>query len=173
MKKLKWKIIFPMFFLTLLFLAKFVLIDYVVSDGKRVGNLTKITKKGKVFKTWEGTIDEGYGENLTTHFSVKDEKLAQELYAYEGKQVILYYEEHFIGFPRDTKYNIVSWTPKDGVTGSQSVNVDQQLLQNVGTTLFCSMLGSLVSNKNLYDQVKNHLKVSNIYIFNQYQKCNE
>lgn len=170
MKKFKWKILFPVLFLTILFIMKFVVLDYVVSDGKRVGNLTKISKKGKVFKTWEGTIDEGYGENLTTHFSVKDEKLAQELYAYEGKQVILYYEEHFSGFPRDTKYNIVSWTPKDGTTNN--VNVDKDLLDKVGKTLFCSLLGSLYSSKELYNKVKEHVKSANPYVFNQYESCN-
>ena len=112
MKSWKFKILAPIILLTLIVVAYFILFDFPISTGKRVGNLVKISKKGKVIKTWEGTIDEGSGDKLTTYFSVKSDKVGQELYDYEGKGVILYYEEYLIGWPEDTNYNVVAWNPK-------------------------------------------------------------
>ena len=71
---------------------------------KRVGNLAKISKRGKFLKTWEGTIDEGSGDKLTSYFSVSSEELGQQLYEYEGREVTVYYIEHFFAFPYDTKF---------------------------------------------------------------------
>ena len=61
------------------YLTKWALFDFNISSGKRVGNLVKISKKGKFIflKTWEGTLDEGSGDKLTYYFSVKSEKVAQ------------------------------------------------------------------------------------------------
>ena len=66
------------------YLTVWVLFDFNISTGKRVGNLVKISKKGKFIflKTWEGTLDEGSGDKLTYYFSVKNEKVAQELFSY-------------------------------------------------------------------------------------------
>ena len=47
MKSWKFKILFPVIVITLLIMAKFILWDFPMSSGKRVGNLTKISKKGK------------------------------------------------------------------------------------------------------------------------------
>lgn len=175
----KWKILFPVIVLTLLVGTKYVLWDFPVSNGKRVGNLTKISKKGKFWftKTWEGTIDEGSGDKLTTQFSVKSEVLGEELYAYEGKQVVLYYEEHFLGWPRDTKYDIKSWKPKDSNiivnNTSSSEGLDRELVDEISKTLFCTLLGSLYKDKELYQRVKDFIKKENLYLYNQYQRCNE
>lgn len=172
---LKFKILFPLVFILILIVAKYILWDFDVSTGKRVGNLTKISKKGKIFKTWEGTIDEGSGDKLTSYFSVKDDKLAQELYEYKGKQVVLYYEQHLLGFPRETNYNIVSWEPGDDVVkavkdlGASSSSAAKLLSQ----TLFCSLLGTLVMDDKLYNDVKAYVKSKNLYLYNQIQKCNE
>lgn len=184
MKSWKWKILFPVILVTILFCAKWIAYDYVLSDGKRVGNLTKISKVGRTFltKTWEGTIDEGSGDQLTTKFSVKSEEIGQELYAYEGREVILYYEVHFMGWPRLTKYDIVSWKPKKIAQRVDIVNPDVNGLNSVSEaaaakelskSLLCSFLGSLYNNKALYKQVKDHIKEQNLYLYNQYQRCNE
>jgi len=175
-KSWKWKILFPVILITLLVGGKYILWDFPVSNGKRVGNLTKISKKGKFFftKTWEGTIDEGSGDKLTTFFSVKSDKIGEELYAYEGKQVILYYEQHLIGWPRDTNYVIESWKPKDGeVNGSSSsASINDALLEEVSKTLFCTFLGALIQDAELYAKVKAHIEENNLYLFNQFERCN-
>ena len=185
MKSWKWKILTPVILVSLLFCAKWIAYDYVLSDGKRVGNLTKISKLGKTFltKTWEGTIDEGSGDKLTTNFSVKSDEIGEELYAYEGREVILYYEVHFMGWPRLTKYDIVSWKPKQMVDKVDVVNPDSGSYSNntsesaaakeLSKALLCSFLGSLYENQDLYQKVKEHIKEKNLYLYNQYERCNE
>jgi hypothetical protein len=172
--QMKWKIIIPLVLISSLFLAKFILFDYVMSTGKRVGNLTKISKKTRfwVFKTWEGTLDEGSGDKLTSYFSVEDEELAQELYEFEGRQVIIYYEQHVLGFPRQTNYNIVSWKPKGEEVSESAVSTSSGAIDLLSKTLFCSLLGSLYNNQDLYQEVKSHLKENNLYLYKQIEQCN-
>jgi len=158
-------------------LAKIILWDIPVSTGKRVGNMTKISKKGKIYKTWEGTLDEGSGDKLTSFFSVRSEELGQEMYDYEGREVVIKYEEYIVGWPWDTRYNVTSWTPKkehSQVAVTQvSAAADSELVDYVGKTLLCSTLGSLYKNKELYQKVKKYLKEDNMYLYNQIEKCNE
>lgn len=178
MKSWKLKILLPVIFITLLILTKFILWDFPVSSGKRVGNLTKISEKGRILKTWEGTIDEGSGDKLTSNFSVKDDKLAEELYNYEGKQVIIYYDEYLMGWPRDTKYVVKAWKSKNEMATetsyeSSQVSGDSAVISALSQTLFCSLLGSLYKDRELYQKVKEFIKKENLYIYKQYAKCNE
>ena len=178
MKSLKWKILFPVIIITILVGTKYVLWDFPVSSGKRVGNLTKISKKGKFISTWEGTIDEGSGDKLTSYFSVRNNDLGEELYNYEGKQVILYYDQYLMGWPRDTKYNVTSWKPKDVAASISVGEVDDSRNQNealslLSRTLFCSLLGTLFENQELYQQVKSHVKEKNLFLYRQFSACNE
>jgi hypothetical protein len=156
--------------LLLLVTGKYLAFDFPISTGKRVGNLTKISLKGKIFKTWEGTLDEGSGDKLTSYFSVRDSKVAQELYEYEGKQVLIYYEQYYFGWPRDTNYNVVSWQKKDEADRDAPI---ETLYNVLGKTVFCSFLGTLINNKALYDEVKSYIKDENIYLYNQYKQCND
>ena len=173
MKSWKWKILFPIFLITFLVIGKYILWDFPVSNGKRVGNLTKISKKGKFLPTWEGTIDEGSGDKLTSYFSVRDNKIAEELYNYEGKQVILYYEQYILGWPRDTNYNITGWKPKDNSSLAVSTPSQDEALGLLSKTLFCSLLGTLISDEELYQKVKEHVEKSNLYLYQQFDKCND
>ncbi len=156
--------------------AKFILFDYVYSKGKRVGNLTKISQKGKVIKTWEGTLDEGFGEQLTFHFSVKDNKVAKELFSLENKKVVLFYNEHLMGWPRETKYDITEWKQQDEkpvVDVKANQEAQQKALDRAEKTLFCSFLGTLASDADLYKKVKAHVEKSNLFLFNKYDICNQ
>jgi len=178
MKSWKWKVFTPVILITLAVGSKYVMWDFPVSSGKRVGNLTKISKKGKLIPTWEGTIDEGSGDKLTTEFSVKSDALGEELYAYEGKQVILYYNEHLVGWPRDTKYDITSGKSKDP---SEKANEpvysenseDNPVVKELSKTLFCTFLGTLYQDQELYQRVKEFIKEKNLYLYNQYERCND
>lgn len=175
MKSLKWKILIPIILVSILTLAKLIAWDFSISTGKRVGNLTKISKKGKIFKTWEGTIDEGSGDKLTSYFSVRNDEIAEQLYEYEGRVVIIYYEEYLMGWPWATKYNVTSWKPKDASNGSEISGVapSNDLVEYVGKALFCSLLGTLYNDQDLYQKVKTYIKENNLYLYNQYEKCNE
>ena len=177
MKSWKWKLLLPVITLTLLVATKYILWDFAVSSGKRVGNLTKISKKGNFYPTWEGTLDEGSGEGLVSQFSVQSDSIGEELYNYEGRKVIVYYEQYLVGWPRDTTYNIVGWKPKEALAGAVDENIIQvasgdKALNFLSKTLFCSLLGTLFTDQALYQSVKEHVKKSNIFLYNQFDKCN-
>ncbi|MBP7272594.1 MAG: hypothetical protein KA974_02060 [Saprospiraceae bacterium] len=102
--------------LTVAVVGFFVFADY--SDGCRVGNVLKISRKGVVFKTFEGQLDLGvyqgttpkYGNVVNTvwDFSVTDPAVvaAIEKSVDEGRRVKLCYKEKYYQFDwiGDTKY---------------------------------------------------------------------
>ncbi|TAE40003.1 MAG: hypothetical protein EAZ70_05115 [Runella slithyformis] len=91
------------------------------SDGTRVGSLVKLSRRGYVFKTFEGQLQvggmtEGTGSfsSTTWDFSVDDDNekvvnLLEEAMK-TGQRVSLHYEEKFFQLPwnGDTKYFVVS-----------------------------------------------------------------
>ncbi|RLA62367.1 MAG: hypothetical protein DRQ88_11820 [Epsilonproteobacteria bacterium] len=164
------KTIFLIIFVLGLWATKWALWDMKISSGKIVGHLTHMTQKGNIpfLKTWEGTVDEGSGDKLTTYFSVKDEVLAKKLFTYEDKEVVLYYDEHLLGWPRKTKLVVFSWKAKKAPVQFN----ESKTLEILEKTLFCSFLGSLLPNQDLYQKVKDFIKEQNLFIYNQYQKCN-
>jgi len=94
--------VFVIVFIVSFALSKFIAIDYVYSDGVKSGTLTKITKKGLIFKTYEGQLnlggmvsngDGGMVANVF-NFSIKDEKLFKELQANQNSRVALKYNQY-------------------------------------------------------------------------------
>ena len=91
--------------------AYFAFIYYATySDGYRSGELIKITRKGVMFKTWEGKISQGVSEEQHFEFSVesKNKDVIEALKELQGNQVNLTYIERFGTFPwmGDTKYYV-------------------------------------------------------------------
>ena len=80
------------------------------SEGYRSGKLVKISQRGMVFKTWEGTLSQGVSDELQFHFSVEDNKkeVIEQLKNLQGKSVKLTYIERYGTFPwlGDTKHFI-------------------------------------------------------------------
>ena len=88
--------------------------DY--SEGTRIGTLNKFSRKGVVFKTYEGELNMNMyvGDMSATNasgtvwpFSALDNRvLLEEISKYEGKRVKLTYGEKYVKFPwrGDTKY---------------------------------------------------------------------
>ncbi len=88
-----------------------------LSDGTRTGVLFKISKKGIIFKTYEGQIHLG-GSNIMSNqsvweFSAKDDNVYQEIQKYEGKNVKLHYKQLLNPFPwqGDTDYIVYKAEP--------------------------------------------------------------
>jgi len=180
-----WKLRLIIGFFSLITIFIYITFFYSISTGKRVGNLTKLSLKGRILKTWEGTLSEGYGDKLTTQFSISDEKLAHELYEHEGREVVIFYEEHLSGWPRDTHYNVIKWHPM--VKDETSKNNMDNKLQNQSQSalealkivshemqlgLFCSLLGTLVTDQELYKKVKTKVQEQNPYLFEKMKLCN-
>ena len=98
-KKYLWR-----FFFFLLLLCGFLFYWYhynVYSDGERTGLLIKLSRKGNVFKTYEGEMLLGNFQQAPNvmipekfMFSVKNEKLADTLMKVQGKAVSLQYRQY-------------------------------------------------------------------------------
>mgnify|MGYP001264833800 CR=1 FL=1 len=119
MKKFK-KIGFAIIAFLLLFVTFYVYWNYynTYSEGNRSGILQKFSKKGNVFKTYEGELilsSIATTGNTTIasekfFFSVKDDNLAQKMFDFEGKHVTVTYEQkrkHF-SWNGDTDYFVTS-----------------------------------------------------------------
>jgi hypothetical protein len=87
------------------------------SEGFRAGRLMKLSKKGYIFKTYEGQLDIGGlqsnatkvgGASTVWEFSVKDDKVIEDMNKAvdDNAEVKLYYEEKYytFWFWGDTKY---------------------------------------------------------------------
>lgn len=84
-------------------LLKFVGINAIYSEGERTGVVTKISKKGFIWKTWEGELilggmdsgGEGALSGQTWKFSIIDDKTADKalLLAKKTRRVTVVYTE--------------------------------------------------------------------------------
>jgi hypothetical protein len=85
------------------------------SDGNRAGYLIKISRKGVLFKTYEGQLNLGGTQsgdvtaivgNQMWEFSVANKEVYEELTKYEGKKVSLHYKQKMRSFwwQGDTDY---------------------------------------------------------------------
>lgn len=92
----------------------FLYANYTYSEGTRAGNLIKISKRGFIFKTYEGQLklggidleNENEGLSDTWSFSVTEDAVIKKLEQLQGQKVILTYEEINQSMPwqGDTNY---------------------------------------------------------------------
>ncbi len=91
----------------------FLVSNYTYSKGARAGTLIKLSKKGVMFKTYEGQLNlggfstdsqEGVSGNIW-EFSVTQTELYNELQDYEGNRVKLHYREVIRPMPWQGKTN--------------------------------------------------------------------
>lgn len=94
--------------LSLIILAgiSYGLVTIPYSKGVRSGTLVKLSKKGILYSTYEGTLDLGSGDQLTWNFSIHDKKVGEQLVSLSGKKVKLSYDELFFKLFYETKYNV-------------------------------------------------------------------
>lgn len=94
-----------LFILFVLF-GKFVGIPFVFSEGERTGLVTKISKKGFIFKTWEGSMNLGGmitnsdGNTVPNiwQFSVKDEAILEKIQQSNRNQtrITIVYDQYLL-----------------------------------------------------------------------------
>ena len=94
----------------------FLTLSWAYSEGERAGVLQKFSKKGWICKTFEGEVAQyvvGGVAPQIWYFSVRDERVAVELFKAVGQNVQLHYTEHR-GIPTscfgDTPYFAQSFT---------------------------------------------------------------
>lgn len=92
------------------------------SEGNRSGTLQKFSKKGNIFKTYEGelvmsSISSTSSVTIASEkffFSVKNDSLAQTLFDLEGRPVTLHYEQKRSHLPWNGETNyMVTGVKKD------------------------------------------------------------
>ena len=87
------------------------------SEGVRSGELIKFSKKGVLFKTYEGELSQGISGAQIFKFSVMDseDQVIADLKEREGNYVKLTYVERYKSFPwwGDTKYFITAVKKED------------------------------------------------------------
>lgn len=110
-------LLYFLLFLLVLLGVLYALTGWSYSDGERAGTVSKFSRRGFIFKTYEGVLNVGgfSGEtgSLTPQyfdFSVKDEAVAKQITdaVKTGQRVTLHYEEKILKFPwnGETKYYI-------------------------------------------------------------------
>ena len=89
-----WRSIFVVTFLGAAYLL--IAFNYSYSDGTRAGYIQKFSKKGWICKTYEGelamTTVPGVAPVLW-EFTVRDDKIAEQLTQVMGKRLVFHYEE--------------------------------------------------------------------------------
>ena len=112
-------LLYFLLFLLVVFGVLYALTGWSYSDGERAGTISKFSRRGFVFKTYEGVLNVGgfSGEtgSLTPQyfdFSVKEDAVATQITnaVKSGQRVTLHYEEKILRLPwnGDTKYYITS-----------------------------------------------------------------
>ncbi len=108
-------LIFSSLALLLVGIGYMVWANWTYSEGTRTGYMMKISKKGYVFKTFEGQLnlgglqeDQSSVIGSTWNFSLKEGFLAKKLEELEGKKVQLRYKEINRAMPwqGDTNYYV-------------------------------------------------------------------
>lgn len=100
--------IFTVFLVLILSLGGFVWYRYyfVFAEGVKSGQLNYVTKKGYIFKTYEGKLIQSgvksSGSSIQSNefvFSIEDERVAKQLELASGKYIDLHYNEYISSLP--------------------------------------------------------------------------
>ncbi|MBL0101095.1 MAG: hypothetical protein IPP49_14555 [Saprospiraceae bacterium] len=100
MKRLFWVLLIAFFAFSAAF---YFYRTYTISEGTRTGILYKISKKGKLFKTYEGQLQLAgvtiMNKESSFEFSVENENIYSSMQNLEGKNVRLHYKQLINAFP--------------------------------------------------------------------------
>ncbi len=87
-----------------------VAMNYTYSSGERAGYVQKMSRKGWVCKTWEGTLYTDIAKGFRSdsfNFTVRSDSIAHLVDSLSGKRVAVRYDQH-VGLPTsclgDTEY---------------------------------------------------------------------
>ena len=109
-QKSNWKrklIVTLLILSALIFGGTYAYFNFTYSEGSRAGMLIKVSKRGYIFKTYEGELNMGGVGNLPNtaqlntiwNFSVANDAVGKKLHAFEGKKVSLHYKEKIKALP--------------------------------------------------------------------------
>lgn len=129
-KKFLIKAFFVVLILGLAVGSFFTFVPY--SDGLRAGQVIKLTKKGVIFKTYEGELNtmlmpstnsQGTMTPNVWNFSIQNKEIADRVMkaSATGERLELYYKEKYFKFPwqGDTKYFVYEVKAATGAVNPQ------------------------------------------------------
>ena len=95
LKMMFWLLLVPIALIALYFT---VVLKWNYSAGERAGWVQKLSRKGWLCKTWEGTlytdvIGQGFRSD-SFNFTVRSDSLAREMAELSGKRVAVQYKQH-------------------------------------------------------------------------------
>lgn len=144
--------------LTVIGVITVLVLNFSYSDGVRSGRLVKLSKKGVLLSTYEGTLDLGSGDQLTWDFSIHDDDIGDELLDYTGKEVTLTYKEHLYELFYKTKFNVVEWEISDGENGDINGN-------------FCKLVGLIRTYPKMVTTLREDLESKDLELLEAIRKC--
>jgi hypothetical protein len=141
---------------------------YVYSSGVRSGKLVKLSKKGILLKTYEGSLDLGSGDKLTWDFSVRNPQIGEDLITKIGKSVELHYYEKLLQLFYKTKYDVYKWKIE-----SQSNEGYSNTERTVPNESFCLFIKELTREPELIDKIQEFLSKRESVFEEKVLKCLE
>ena len=132
----------------------YLAINLPYSTGVRSGRLVKLSDKGVLIKTYEGTLDLGMGDNLSWDFSLHDEAMAKELLVNTGKMIQLDYNELYFKFFYGTKYKITKWQLADG-----------------SDSPFCRLVNLVRTSHDLVDRIRSLVQLNDPELMKDIRHC--
>ncbi len=129
-------------------------LNYNYSKGVRSGQLVKISKKGMLLKTYEGTLDLGSGDNLTWNFSVHDPKIGEALVKASGTKVKLEYRELLFRIFYTTKYDITGFK-----------------VESDSTNNFCRLINLLRTDHKIVKLIRSLLEQKDPHLLSTIREC--
>lgn len=137
-------------------LIVFALTQFSYSKGVRSGRLVKLSKKGVVLPTYEGTLDLGSGDRLTWDFSVHNSQVAKELTKLSGQQVRLEYRQLLFKLFYGSQYDVVKFS----VVPSSNSN-----------KWFCRLVNLMRKNHHVVKAVRQMIEAQDPELMNQVRHC--
>jgi hypothetical protein len=152
-KIIGWSVLFILLFCGI----SYGILQYSYSTGQRSGKLVKISKKGFLPKTYEGTLDLGSGDALTWQFSVHDESLGEQLTSLSGQNVTLEYRELLWRIFYETKYDITGYKVMDDRRDSNKS--------------LCRLVHVLRQDRNIVEQIRPMIQNFAPDLLNKIRNC--
>lgn len=158
-KYMKKKLIIISIILLLLGTAtSYLILSFGYSQGVRSGKLVKLSRKGILLKTYEGTLDLGSGDRLTWDFSVHDNKLGQNLLEQSGSFIKLYYKEHLMKLFYNTTFNVTRFEVLESPGGQNTKD-------------FCMLIDIMRDDKEIVDRLRPLIQARSPELLNKIRKC--
>jgi hypothetical protein len=67
---------------------------------------------------------------------------------------------------------VTRWEPRESGPALKTPESDEAL-KILNKNLFCTFLGTLYKNQELYQKIKSYIEIENPYLFKMYDECNQ